>query len=221
MVIFQHTHVYMCQLNAVSLFQVKWKHLMSSYPCYPFPVCTSYILRKTRLSYWRDRDLPKLLSAPWYMVCEGPAPEHLGNPKLISGYVSCMVHNLVWYYKYRPYHPVLWFSSQQGEVGEMSAKFRYLTGIHHMSETREISRAFCVFLCLFFLSPVPLLSTHRRISWDMWKRIHNFIILLAGLFLLLVRKGKREDFTLVFICRGQGYWLQQLHFPVFSLSWFW
>lgn len=83
------------------------------------------------------------------------------------------------------------------------------------------SRAFCVFLYLFFLFPVPLLSTYLHISWDTWKGIHNFIILLAGLLLLLVRKGKREDFTLVFICKGQGYWLQQLHLPVFSLSWLW
>lgn len=104
------------------------------------------------------------------------------------------------------------------DVGEISAKFHYLTGIHHMSEIPEIYRVFCVFLCLLFISPIPLLSIQLHISWDIWKGIHNFIILLAGLFLLLVRKGKRKDFTLVFICRDQWHWLQQLHFPVFFLS---
>lgn len=115
----------------------------------------------------------------------------------------------------------MWFSPQQMDVGEISAQFHCLTGIHYMYEIAEISRSFSVFLCLFFLSPVPLLSTHLHISWDTWKGLHNFIILLGGLFLLLVKKGKKEDFILVFICRGQGYWLQQLPFPVFSLSWLW
>lgn len=112
------------------------------------------------------------------------------------------------------------FSSQQVDVGEIFTKFHHLAGIHHISEIAEIFRAFCVFLCSFFLSPVPLLSTHLHIFWNICKRIHDFIILLAWLLLLLARRGKR-GFTLGFICKGQGYWLQQLHFPVFSSSWLW
>lgn len=150
----------MYQINAVGLFQVKWKVIVSSYPQLPFPVCTSYILRKTRLSYLRDRDLLKLLSAPWHMVYEGPALKYpAGNLKPSSEYVPCIVHELMWYDKYRPYYSVAWFNSQLVNVGEISAKFHYLAEIHHVSEIAEMSRVFCIFLCFSYLLSPSLLHT--------------------------------------------------------------
>lgn len=87
---------------------------------------------------------------------EGPAPEHsAGNPKLSSEYVSCTVHELVWYDKYRPYHSVMWFSSQQVDVGEISAKFHHLTFIIWNSSYVWDRRDFHGLLCLSLLG-LPL-----------------------------------------------------------------